>query len=272
MPELPEVETSRRGITPHILGKTFQDVIIRQPSLRWPVPSALLVSALPGLHLDNIERRGKYLLLVTTQGTLLIHLGMSGNVRITTPDEPVLKHDHVDFVFTDQTVLRFNDQRRFGAVLWTDNPIEQHPLLSELGPEPLSEQFSAEYMLSRCQNRRIPIKSLIMDSHVVVGVGNIYASESLFMAGIHPSRSAADINLSQCQRLADAIKTVLQWAIDQGGTTLRDFVNAQGKPGYFQQSLSVYDRAGEDCLRCEEPIQQLKIAQRASYFCSHCQS
>jgi formamidopyrimidine-DNA glycosylase len=272
MPELPEVETSRRGITPHILGKTFQDVIIRQPSLRWPVPSALLVSGLPGLHLDNIERRGKYLLLVTTQGTLLIHLGMSGNVRITTPDEPVLKHDHVDFVFTDQTVLRFNDQRRFGAVLWTDNPIEQHPLLSELGPEPLSEQFSAEYMFSRCQNRRIPMKSLIMDSHVVVGVGNIYASESLFMAGIHPSRSAADINLSQCQRLADAIKTVLQWAIDQGGTTLRDFVNAQGKPGYFQQSLSVYDRAGEDCLRCEEPIQQLKIAQRASYFCSHCQS
>ena len=272
MPELPEVETSRRGITPHIFGKTFQDVIIRQPSLRWPVPGALLANTLPGLQLQNIERRGKYLLLITTKGTLLIHLGMSGNVRITAPDEPVLKHDHVDFVFTDQTVLRFNDQRRFGAVLWTANPIEQHPLLSELGPEPLSEQFSAEYLFSRCQNRRIPIKSLIMDSHVVVGVGNIYASESLFMAGIHPSRSAADINLSQCQRLADAIKTVLQWAINQGGTTLRDFVNAQGKPGYFQQSLSVYGRAGEDCLRCEEPIQQLKIAQRASYFCSHCQS
>lgn len=271
MPELPEVETSRRGISPHILGKTFQNVIIRQPSLRWPVPESL-AETLPGLKLERIDRRGKYLLLHTATGCLLLHLGMSGNLRITTSDQPVLKHDHVDFVFADQTILRFNDQRRFGAVLWTENPADKHPLLAELGPEPLSEHFSADYLLERCQNRRMPIKTLIMDSHVVVGVGNIYASESLFMAGILPTKPAGEVNLNDCQRLTAAIKTVLQWAIDQGGTTLRDFVNAQGKPGYFQQSLSVYGRVGESCLKCAEPIQQLKIAQRASYFCSRCQS
>ncbi|PPD35618.1 MAG: DNA-formamidopyrimidine glycosylase [Methylomonas sp.] len=271
MPELPEVETSRRGIAPHILGKTFQQVTIRQPNLRWPVPDTI-AGILPGLRLDQIDRRGKYLLLSTTAGSLLLHLGMSGNLRITTADQPVLKHDHVDFVFADQTILRFNDQRRFGAVLWTDSATEQHPLIAELGPEPLSEHFHADYLFNRCQNRRIPIKSLIMDSHVVVGVGNIYASESLFMAGILPTRPAEDVTLNECQRLTTAIKTVLQWAIDQGGTTLRDFVNAQGKPGYFQQSLSVYGRTGQSCLKCAEPIQHLKLAQRASYFCNHCQS
>lgn len=271
MPELPEVETSRRGIAPHILGKTFKDVVVRQPQLRWPVPVEL-ADRVRGSSLDHLDRRGKYLLLATANGTAILHLGMSGNLRICSADQPVLKHDHVDFLFTDGTLMRFNDQRRFGAVLWTNQPAEQHPLLAELGPEPLSNAFNARYLLERCRNRRTPIKSLIMDSHIVVGVGNIYASESLFMAGLHPNRPASTLDLICCEQLCAAIKAVLQWAIDQGGTTLRDFVNAQGKPGYFQQSLSVYGRAGLACLKCAEPIQQLKIGQRASYFCQTCQS
>ena len=270
MPELPEVETSRRGITPHIQGQIFKHIIVRQPQLRWPIPETL-TTILPGLKLEGVNRRGKYLLLSTAQGTLILHLGMSGNLRITQPEQPLLKHDHIDFVFTNDTVLRFNDQRRFGAVLWTDNPIQQHPLFIKLGPEPLSDEFDADYLLTRCQNRRSSIKNLIMDSQVVVGVGNIYASETLFLAGIHPNRLAGEIDFAACQGLVAAIKTVLQSAIDQGGTTLRDFLNAQGKPGYFQQSLSVYGREGEDCLNCAEPIRQLKIGQRSSYFCNSCQ-
>ncbi len=271
MPELPEVETSRRGIAPHILGKAFKQLIVRQAQLRWPVPVAVLNQTLPGQRLTDVDRRGKYLLLKTATGTILLHLGMSGNLRITNSAEALKKHDHIDFEFSDGTILRFNDQRRFGAVLWTDTQPEAHPLLLALGPEPLSEQFTGEYLLSRSQQRRLPIKSLIMDSHVVVGVGNIYASESLFLAGLHPNRAAGDLTLSDCQRLVAAIQTVLQWAIEQGGTTLRDFLNHQGKPGYFQQSLSVYGRKDQPCINCAEPIQQLKIGQRASYYCQHCQ-
>jgi formamidopyrimidine-DNA glycosylase len=270
MPELPEVETSRRGITPHIKDKVFKHIIVRKSQLRWPIPDTLS-TVLPGLKLDEVDRRGKYLLLSTAQGTLILHLGMSGNLRITQPDQAIHKHDHIDFIFADDTVLRFNDQRRFGAVLWTEKPIQEHALLINLGPEPLSEEFDANYLLARCQKRRTPIKNLIMDSQVVVGVGNIYASESLFLAGIHPNRQAGVTDLAACQRLVTAIKTVLQSAIDQGGTTLRDFLNAQGKPGYFQQSLSVYGRDGLACLKCAEPIQQLKIGQRSSYFCDSCQ-
>lgn len=271
MPELPEVETSRRGIAPHIRGKTFKQVVIRQAQLRWPVPVAILNQALPGQRLIEVDRRGKYLLLKTATGTILLHLGMSGNLRITHPNTELKKHDHIDFVFSDGTILRFNDQRRFGAVLWTDSQPEHHALLADLGPEPLSGQFTAEYLLSRSRERRLPLKSLIMDSHVVVGVGNIYASESLFLAGLHPNRPAGDLNLSDCERLVDAVKTILQWAIDQGGTTLRDFLNHQGKPGYFQQSLSVYGRKDQPCINCAQPIRQLKIGQRASYFCQNCQ-
>jgi len=271
MPELPEVETSRRGISPHIVGKSFKQIIVRQPQLRWPVPVDILATSLPGQRLNAVDRRGKYLLLATDAGTLLVHLGMSGNLRITAPDQPVKKHDHVDFVFADDTILRLNDQRRFGAVLWVASPPFLHPLLADLGPEPLSEEFNAAYLLTRSRQRRIPLKSLIMDSHVVVGVGNIYASESLFLAGLHPNRPAGEIDLIESQRLTGAIKTVLQWAIEQGGTTLRDFVNHQGKPGYFQQSLSVYGRKDQACLRCAEPIQQSKIGQRASYYCNRCQ-
>lgn len=271
MPELPEVETARRGIAPHIQDKVFRQVIIRQAQLRWPVPSAL-TSLLPGQRLTSVERRAKYLLLATAKGTVLLHLGMSGNVRITDPQQALRKHDHIDFVFEDDTVLRLNDPRKFGAVLWADDPVEQHPLLVTLGPEPLTVAFDAHYLLRCAAKRRIPIKSLIMDSHVVVGVGNIYASEALFMAGLLPTRPAGEIGLQDCQRLVAAIQDVLQRAIDQGGTTLRDFTNAEGKPGYFQQQLAVYGRADQPCMICLQPIRQLKIAQRASYYCEGCQN
>lgn len=270
MPELPEVETTLRGIAPHIVDKRFVGVTVRQPRLRWPVPEEL-GSVLPGLTLQAVSRRGKYLLLATEQGTLLIHLGMSGNLRITGSDQTLGKHDHVDFVFDGDTVLRFNDQRRFGAVLWTSEPVERHPLLSRLGPEPLSDDFNAELLLCSSRNRTVAVKTLIMDSHVVVGVGNIYANEALFLAGLHPQRSAGSIDAAGYRRLADAIKQVLRQAIAQGGTTLRDFVNAEGKPGYFQQVLSVYGRAGQACQLCSQPIRQMKIAQRASYYCENCQ-
>jgi formamidopyrimidine-DNA glycosylase len=271
MPELPEVETTRLGIAPFIEGKTFQHIIIRQPQLRWPVPEQLaaLLSAKPLL---SVQRRAKYLLLECSNGTLILHLGMSGNLKITTIDQAPGKHDHADFIFTDNTVLRFNDQRRFGAILWTEQPIDQHALLLKLGPEPLSEQFNGDYLYSRAINRQLPIKSLLMDSHIVVGVGNIYANEALFMAGIRPQRAAGDISLAAYQRLAQIIKEVLQQAIRQGGTTLRDFTSPQGKPGYFQQELRVYGRSQQPCPSCRHPISQIKIAQRSSFYCEICQS
>ena len=270
MPELPEVETSRRGIAPHIENKIFKGVIIRQRQLRWPVPDSL-TTTLPGLMLDSVKRRGKYLLLATSQGTLILHLGMSGNLRITTSQEIHGKHDHIDFIFIDGTVLRLNDQRKFGAALWSPDPVDRHPLLAKLGPEPLSDAFNGAYLQDRAGNRVLPVKAFLMDSHVVVGVGNIYASESLFMAGILPNRPAGKISLQEYAQLAEAVKTVLQQAIDKGGTTLRDFTDAQGKPGYFQQSLNVYGRLNQPCPTCAEPIQHSKIGQRASYFCTVCQ-
>lgn len=270
MPELPEVETSRRGIAPHIEGKRFQQVVIRQTMLRWPIP-VNLADLLPGRLLVGVSRRGKYLLLETAKGTLILHLGMSGNLRITSPQQALLKHDHVDFIFEDGTVLRFNDPRKFGAVLWTSEPAERHPLLAALGPEPLSAQFDAGYLLKKTNNRRTAIKSLIMDSHIVVGVGNIYANEALFNAGIRPQRPAGELDANDCERLVSAIRSALERAIAMGGTTLRDFVNAEGKPGYFQQTLSVYGRKGQPCQLCTQPVELLKIAQRASYYCPNCQ-
>lgn len=270
MPELPEVETSRRGISPHTLGKYFKAVLIRQSQLRWPIP-AHIATTLIGLRLDSIERRGKYLLLITAQGTLLIHLGMSGNLRITSQDQAAGKHDHIDFIFDDDTVLRFNDQRKFGCILWETGNIDKHPLLASLGPEPLSPAFNSEYLQHRASKRSVPIKTLIMNSRIVVGVGNIYASEALFMANVQPTRAAGSVTQQEHQQIVSSIKTVLQQAIDQGGTTLRDFINAEGKPGYFQQSLSVYGREGQPCLRCSEPVRHIKINQRASYFCDQCQ-
>ncbi len=271
MPELPEVETCRSGIAPHIEGKTFKAVIIRQKQLRWPIPD-LLTTILPGLQLESVKRRGKYLLLATAQGTLILHLGMSGNLRISTQQQMPGKHDHIDFVFVNGTILRLNDQRKFGAVLWSSDQVNLHPLLLKLGPEPLSEAFNGDYLLERAGNRSLPVKCWLMDSHIVVGVGNIYANESLFLAGIQPSRPAGKMSLQEYRRLAESVKNVLQQAILKGGTTLRDFTNPQGKPGYFQQSLKVYGRENQPCPRCSTPIKLIRIGQRSSYFCSVCQS
>jgi formamidopyrimidine-DNA glycosylase len=271
MPELPEVETTCRGISPHITGKIIAKVTIRQKQLRWPIPDNLS-ETLSGLVVKQVTRRGKYLLLKTNKAhSVILHLGMSGNLRIVNSQLKAGKHDHVDFVFTDGTILRFNDTRKFGAILCTSESILQHKLISSLGPEPLSDQFTGDYLYQLSKNKKTTVKAFIMDGHNVVGVGNIYASESLFMAHILPTRHAGKISLKRYKKLVDSIKIILQQAIDQGGTTLRNFVNEQGKPGYFQQSLSVYGRFEQDCTVCSAPIKQIKIAQRASYFCQHCQ-
>ena len=270
MPELPEVETTCRGIQPHLIDKTIQQVIVRQTQLRWPVPENLH-ETLQGQRIQAVFRHAKYIVLAVESGCVILHLGMSGNLRIIAADTAAAKHDHIDFVLSDGNALRLNDPRKFGAVLWTDQAINEHPLFKDLGPEPLSLQFDGSLLYQKSRNRKLAVKNFIMDSHIVVGVGNIYASEALFMAGIHPNRQAGKIAAKRYQTLADAIKTVLQQAINQGGTTLKDFVNAQGKPGYFQQSLAVYGRTGQPCLQCGQPIQQIKIAQRSSFFCKQCQ-
>ena len=270
MPELPEVETTRRGIEPYIKGAMVTDVIVRQRQLRYPVPPVLLTD-LPGQCIKAVERRGKYLLIGTDAGTVIIHLGMSGNLRLLELTAPVEKHDHLDIVIENEFCLRFHDPRRFGAVLWTCDDPAEHKLLASLGPEPLGKSFSGEYLYERSRKRRQSIKQFIMDSHIVVGVGNIYASEALFLAGIRPRLAAGKISRQRCDELVKAIKKILRAAIKQGGTTLRDFVGGTGKPGYFKQRLNVYGRAGEPCSRCETPIKQLRLGQRASYYCPHCQ-
>lgn len=269
MPELPEVETTRRGIKPHIQGKQLTSVIVREPRLRWPVTENLR-QLLQGRQLQSVGRRGKYLLLAFDHGTLLIHLGMSGSLRVLPARTAPAKHDHVDLIF-GPLCLRYHDPRRFGAVLWTNTPAQQHPLLSHLGPEPLDSGFDGDYLHQTAGKRRIPVKNLIMDGHVVVGVGNIYANESLFMAGIRPDRACNRISLQRYVRLVDNIKDVLTAAIAQGGTTLQDFQQADGKPGYFAQELQVYGRTGEACVICDKSIQQKSIGQRSSYYCVHCQ-
>jgi formamidopyrimidine-DNA glycosylase len=270
VPELPEVETTRRGIAPHILGHCVTRVVMRQPRLRWPIPRRL-VKDLPGQRIEHIERRGKYLLLHCSRGTVIIHLGMSGSLRVVDKDTPPQAHDHFDIEFDHGQVLRLRDPRRFGAVLWTTRPAQQHRLLRDLGPEPLSDAFSADYLYSRSRNRRSAIKTFIMDSKVVVGVGNIYANEALFLAGIRPTLAAGRISRPRYQRLVDAIKQVLRAAIRSGGTTLRDFTDSQGKPGYFQQQLLIYGKEGESCPQCGADIRLIRQAQRASYYCPHCQ-
>ncbi len=271
MPELPEVETTRLGISPHISQKSVQQIIVRQRQLRWPIPDKL-EATLTGLTIIQVKRRAKYLLLETCQDwVLMIHLGMSGNLRILRESEAAGKHDHLDIIFHDDTILRYNDVRKFGSVLLIKPPLFDHPLIKHLGPEPLSDAFNGQYLYEKAQNRKTAIKNLIMNSHVVVGVGNIYASEALFQAGIHPKKQVNHISLQNYMDLAKAIQNVLQNAITQGGTTLKDFVNEQGKPGYFQQSLSVYGRKGLACFQCKQPIENEKIGQRASYFCANCQ-
>ena len=270
MPELPEVETTRRGISPFLVGQTVQTVTIRQRQLRWPIP-AELDNALPGQIITAVNRRAKYVLLQTAAGTALVHLGMSGSLRIMDCDTAWKKHDHVSIELNNGRCLRLHDPRRFGALLWTSAPVEQHPLLQKLGPEPLGNNFNGPYLYELSRQRRTPVKLFIMDGTVVVGAGNIYASEALFMAGIDPRRAAGRISLTRYEKLATAIRQVLQEAIAQGGTTLRDFVGSQGEPGYFKQYLRVYDRQGEPCRSCQTPIRQIRLGQRSSYYCPHCQ-
>lgn len=270
MPELPEVEVTRRGIAPYLTGQTITRVVVRERRLRWPI-TLDLEERLSGQVIRAIERRGKYLLLPTSGGSILIHLGMSGRLRILSRQTPALKHDHVDILLANGYCLRFTDPRRFGTVLWIKEPSERHPLLRDLGPEPLEEEFTAPYLYDLAQRRRVPVKSYIMDNRVVVGVGNIYANEALFIAGIKPVRAAGRISLARYQALVSAIQQVLAEAIARGGTTLRDFLGGEGDPGYFQQCLRVYGRAHLPCINCGESIRLVRLGQRATYFCACCQ-
>ncbi len=269
MPELPEVETTRRGIRPHALGQTIETLIIREPRLRWPVPTEM-PQRLEGQKLLDIRRRGKYLLFDVSGGSALLHLGMSGSLRVVDHDTPLKKHDHLELILGNQRILRFHDPRRFGSFLWADEPALHH-LLAKLGPEPLSDDFSGRYLWQLARGRRVAVKSFIMNSAVVVGVGNIYASEALFRAGIHPTRSANRIALPRYRRLADEIRDTLAAAIEMGGTTLKDFYGSDGEPGYFAQQLNVYDRRGEPCRQCKRPITRIVSGQRATYYCANCQ-
>ncbi len=269
MPELPEVETTRRGITPYVKKQQVQNVVIRQASLRWPVPLNLK-QKLKDQTIKDIQRRAKYLLFVTQAGHLIIHLGMSGSLRMVKSKAIPNKHDHIDIVFNKKT-LRFHDPRRFGAVLWTSKDPLQHKLLKNLGPEPLSEEFTGAHLYQHAQGKKINVKPFIMNAHIVVGVGNIYASESLFLSGIHPQRSAGRISLARYEILAENIKQVLTHAIELGGTTLRDFVREDGKPGYFANKLNVYNQTGMPCPVCKNPIKVRTISQRSSFFCVQCQ-
>lgn len=270
MPELPEVETTRRGITPHVLHQTVSKLVVREPRLRWPVPAAL-PRLLKGRRIESVARRAKYLLLGFEHGTAILHLGMSGSLRIVNAGEVVEKHDHVDFVMANGKVLRLTDPRRFGALLWQQGPVAEHSLLASLGPEPLEGGFDGERLYSLSRGRKAPVKTFIMDNAVVVGVGNIYANEALFAAGIRPDRSAGRVSLQRYQVLAGAIRRVLVQAIEQGGTTLRDFVGGDGKPGYFKQELKVYGRGGEGCSICERKLTEIRLGQRSTVFCKVCQ-
>lgn len=270
MPELPEVETTKRGIAPHVRDKKIQRVDVRQTQLRWPI-NVDLDRTLSGKILKNISRRAKYLLLEFENGYVLIHLGMSGCLCFVNPEFVQIKHAHVDFVFEDNLILRFIDPRRFGAVLWLgDNP-RTHSLICRLGPEPFSSEFNGEYLFDISRGKTRSVKSMIMDQHVVTGVGNIYATEVLFLAGIHPTKAAGDLDLEACNRLCQQVQIVLQQAIAKGGTTLRDFAKADGKPGYFQQQLFVYGRKNLPCIRCKQILEEVKVNNRSSVYCRVCQ-
>jgi formamidopyrimidine-DNA glycosylase len=270
MPELPEVETTKRGISPHIVGKTIQQVIVRQRQLRWLIPDDF-ESDLIGATIENVQRRAKYLLLKTSSNTLIAHLGMSGHLRIVNKNAAVGNHDHVDFIFDENTVLRFNDQRRFGALVLATGNVMKHALLRDLGVEPLSDDFTAQQLFQLSRRRRVPTKTFLMTGKIVVGVGNIYANEALFMAGILPTRHAGDLSLIDCEKLVVCIRDVLARAIENGGTTLRDFVNADGKAGYFQQELHVYGRGKLPCTNCNQLLHEIRLANRSTVFCSQCQ-
>jgi formamidopyrimidine-DNA glycosylase len=270
MPELPEVETTLRGIRPWLVGRRIEAVVVRSHKLRWPIPLRLS-SLLPGQRIESIERRAKYLLLHVETGTLIMHLGMSGSMRIARLTDPPGPYDHFEILLPEKRCLRFRDPRRFGAVLWTTRPPAEHPLLASLGPEPLGPEFAGDYLYGISRGRRVAIKSLLMNSRIVVGVGNIYASESLFVSGIHPQRAAGRISQRRYAGLADAVRQVLTHAIRAGGTTLRDFHAADGRRGHFRISLQVYARAGQPCRQCGSPIRLTRTGQRATYYCPRCQ-
>lgn len=273
MPELPEVEVTRRGLLP-VEGALIEQVTIRHHGLRWPIP-AELPQHLQGQRLLKLTRRAKYILAEigtdAPTGVLLLHLGMSGRLCLLERDFPAEKHDHFDIRFADGRVIRLRDPRRFGAVLWLGQAPLQHALLSSLGPEPLEDAFNAEYLYQQLRTRNAPIKTTIMDGHLVVGVGNIYASESLFRAHIHPETPAKALTLAQCALLVQEIKATLQSALAAGGSSLRDFFGADGNPGYFQQTYTVYGRTGEPCRVCARPIQNIRLGQRSTFYCAHCQ-
>jgi len=269
MPELPEVETTRRGIKPYIDQQIISQIIVRQAGLRWPVPNE--IHQMEGQRVDSVTRRAKYILLETNAGTALWHLGMSGSLRVVDADSDPEKHDHIDIILQNGKAIRMRDPRRFGALLFTrQNPLK-HKLIRKLGPEPLSDEFNADYLFHISRGRKMAIKQFIMNGHVVVGVGNIYACESLFKAGISPKWQAGKVSKARYEKLVTEIKKVLAKAIEQGGTTLRDFVQAEGKPGYFAQQLNVYGRADENCFECGSPIKQITQGQRSTFYCSKCQ-
>jgi formamidopyrimidine-DNA glycosylase len=270
MPELPEVETTLRGIAPHLQGRRIATVTVREPRLRWPIPSALATSA-AGQRITGARRRAKYLVIDLERGSLILHLGMSGSLRVLDSDEPVKLHDHVDIVLDSGLALRFNDPRRFGSVLWTVDDPFTHPLLARLAPEPLEPAFDARYLIAAARGRKVSIKQLLMNGQVVVGVGNIYASEALFRARIRPTRAAGRLTARELTKLVRAVKAVLTLAIRTGGTTLRDYVGADGSPGYFRQKLYVYERKGKPCRVCRTPIRQVVQGQRSTYYCPRCQ-
>lgn len=271
MPELPEVETVRRGLEPHWVGRRTARVVVREPRLRWPVPQALARRA-KDRTVTHLDRRGKYLIATLDSGDrLILHLGMSGRLFVLDATHPLQKHDHVDFLLDSGRVVRFHDPRRFGALLLWPRGEATHALLSGMGPEPFTPEFNGDYLFERSRGRAVPVKSFVMDGRIVVGAGNIYAAESLFRAGIRPTRAAGKLTRSECQRLATTIREVLSEAVTLGGTTLRDFFGADGASGYFQQELYVYGRGGEPCRVCGTPIRHLVLGQRASCYCPRCQ-
>ncbi|CEA04384.1 formamidopyrimidine-DNA glycosylase [Pseudomonas saudimassiliensis] len=269
MPELPEVETTRRGIAPHLEGHRVTRLIVRDSRLRWPIPEDLAIQ-IENQTFTAVRRRAKYLLMDIGGGTLISHLGMSGNLRLVPAATPVLKHEHVDIELDSGLTLRYTDPRRFGAMLW-QRAGEVHPLLANLGPEPLSTEFDGERLYQLSRKRSMAVKPFIMDNAVVVGVGNIYATEALFAAGIDPRREAGRISRARYLALAEEIKKVLARAIDSGGTTLRDFIGGDGKPGYFKQELFVYGRGGQLCKVCGTTLSECRLGQRSSVFCRRCQ-
>jgi formamidopyrimidine-DNA glycosylase len=270
MPELPEVETTMRGLAPHLVGQRIRTAVVRNRQLRWPVPR-MLPRLVAGRRIERLERRSKYLLVECGGAWLIFHLGMSGSLRVVRGDTPPDTHDHFDLLLESGYALRLHDPRRFGAVLWEPGEPARHKLLRALAPEPMGEVFNGQWLFERTRGRSAPIKSLLMDSRLVCGVGNIYANEALFRAGIHPARAAGRIGKARYARLVEAIRATLNAAIEAGGSSLRDFVHADGGRGWFQQQYFVYGRAGEPCRQCGSVIKTVRIGQRSAFYCPSCQ-